>query len=115
MQLGFKSADGSFQSYADEPMQTVLENGWLIASRDEEELVVYYTKPLQQKETTTEFVDAVKLDNSLGNSYTNQALNLQFEVNAVQSDLGADAIAAEWGVFPNIGADQNITSISETK
>ncbi|MGN0485461.1 MAG: hypothetical protein ACI4HI_18125 [Lachnospiraceae bacterium] len=115
VELGGRKETGEFVSYEKLNGQKQTENGWIIADQDEEELILYYTKPLKQGESTTDFLDTVKLKESLTNRYTDQKLNIKFEVTAIQSDLGTEAIESEWGVFAHIAADGTIQSISETR
>lgn len=92
----------------------ITESGWLVTQQDEEELELYYTKPLKKGEESTNFLEGVTFPESLSNQYTNQKVNLEFEVTAVQVDAGDAAMQAEWGVFPKISGG-NITGVYETK
>lgn len=92
----------------------ITENGWLVTQQDEEELELYYTKPLKKGEESTDFLEGVTFPESLSNQYTDQKVKLEFEVTAVQVDAGDAAIQAEWGVFPKI-IQGDITGVYETK
>ena len=93
----------------------VTENGWLVAYEDEEQITLYYTKPLAAGEQSENFLDGISFSTKMNNAYTGKTLALEFEVNAVQANNSADAIAAEWGVFPTFDADGTIISVSETR
>ena len=92
--------------------------GWILANDymiGEEEIIMYYTKPLAYGESTTDFITGVTLSDSLDNDYAKQLLQVDAVVNAVQAgDSAVSAMQAEWGVSPTIDSDGTITAISET-
>ena len=51
----------------------------------------------------------------MGNEYADQEINFEVDVKAVQVNNSLDAIAQEWGVYPQISEDGTITSISESR
>ncbi len=88
---------------------------WIIAYFDEQQIVMYYTKPIGFEENSSEFLSGVEFSEDMGNEYANSHFAMETEVTAVQTDSGRAAIAAEWGVYPEINSDGIITSISESK
>jgi hypothetical protein len=90
-------------------------NGWIVASVDEEEIVLFYTKPVDVGQATTPFIDGVTFAENLDNRYTQVTYNLDFEVTAVQTVSGEAAFASSFGVFPVLDENGNIVSVSEEK
>lgn len=86
---------------------------WIVVSCDSTEAVLYYTKPLAEGESVP-ILDEVSFAERMGNAYAKATFHLQVEVDAVQANQSADAIAAEWGVFPKIKQGV-IVSVSETR
>lgn len=93
----------------------VMDNGWLLQYADEEQLVLYYTKPLAPGESSTDFMKGIHFDTEIGNAYADKTLVLEYEVTAVQRNNGEDAMAAEWGMFPEFDEDGNLTGVYETE
>lgn len=103
-------------TYLDETVKAGdIINGWIVGSVDEEEVVLYYTKPVAVGEATTPFIDGVRFSESLSNRYTGASYNLKYEVTAVQTVSGEAAFASSFGVFPVIDENGNIVSVSEEK
>ena len=96
------------------------ENGWLVQYADDEQIVLYYTKPLKASDdvalnTSTNFMDGISFDEALGNAYTNKKLNLEYVVTAVQANNSEAAMAAEWGMFPVFDENGVLTGVYETE
>ena len=93
------------------------ENGWLVQYADEEQIVLYYTKPLQAsgESTSTNFMDGISFDEELGNQYADKELALEYVVTAVQANNSEAAMAAEWGMFPVFDANGVLTGVYETE
>lgn len=102
-------------TYLDEVEPGDVVNGWIVASVDEEEIVLFYTKPVEVGQATTPFIDGVTFAENLDNRYTQATYNLDFEVTAVQTVSGEAAFASSFGVFPELDENGNIVSVSEEK
>ena len=102
-------------TYLDEVEPGDVVNGWIVASVDEEEIVLFYTKPVEVGKATTPFIDGVTFAENLNNRYTQATYNLDFEVTAVQTVSGEAAFASSFGVYPVIDENGNIVSVSEEK
>ena len=81
---------------------------------DQEQMTLYYTKPLAQGEEA-KFLDSVSFSTEMGNRYAGAQYLLDVEVTAVQANNSDEAIAAEWGVYPRFDSNGTITSVSETR
>lgn len=90
-------------------------NDWIVAYADNEQIVLYYTKPLAKGESSTNFVDAIHFGDRLDNNYAGIGYNINCQVDAVQVSSGEDAMAAEWGMFPLIDKQGNISGVYETR
>ena len=88
---------------------------WIIGYEDDEQMVMYYTKPLAPEQTTTNFMDGIYFKESMGNGFADAVYTLEYEVTAVQANNAKDAIAAELGVFPEFDENGTILSVSETR
>lgn len=86
---------------------------WILWYEDDEQVVLYYRKPLVPGETTTEAMTALKIDADVNNAYAGAEVILEFEADAVQKTAAEEAIVAEWGVYPEIDANGYLVSISE--
>ncbi|MEE1078907.1 MAG: hypothetical protein UIC64_07630 [Agathobacter sp.] len=87
---------------------------WIITYSDGEQLEMYYSKPLSYG-ASVGFLDSISFSSLMGNEYADQEINFEVDVKAVQVNNSLDAIAAEWGVYPQISEDGTITSISENR
>lgn len=88
-------------------------NDWIVWYADDEQVIMYYTKPLKSGETSGDFVNLIRFDKTMGNKYTDATVDLSVETDCVQ-DIAADAaIPAEWGVYPTFDEAGNIVSIEE--
>lgn len=88
-------------------------DGWLVGHVDDEQIVLYYVKPLPVGESTTPFIDGISFDSNLNNAYANASYDVEFEVTSVQKYGDSDAIASAFGVMPAFDKNGNITSVSE--
>lgn len=90
-----------------------LDNDWILWYSDEEQVILYYTKPLAPGETTSNVLDFIGTDVSMDNRYTDASVQLAVNVDAVQKAAVMDAMPAEWGVYPQLDADGTIVAIEE--
>lgn len=88
-------------------------NDWIVWHADEEQVILYYTQPLSEGESSTNIIDAIGFDAHMGNAYANAQVQIDFVADAVQTIAAADAIPSEWGVYPVIAEDGSIISIEE--
>ena len=112
--LYVESGEGGRQDLA-AAVQNQKVNGWIVQYADDEQIVMYYTRPVKPNESTSDFLSGIKFTEAMGNEYANAAYNLEYQVTAVQANNAADAIAAELGMFATFDNDGNITGISETE
>ena len=80
---------------------------------DGEETVLYYTKPIEAGESSSNFLDEIHFEDGMSKEFYGGNFKFDVNVEAVQKSNSKDAIAAEWGVFPKIDSNGNITSVSE--
>lgn len=97
----------------------ITENGWLVQYADDEQIVLYYTRPLKASEdadekVSTNFMDGISFDAAMGNEYADKELKLDYVITAVQANNSSDAMAAEWGMFPVFDENGILTGIYET-
>lgn len=59
---------------------------WIIGYEDDEQTVMYYTKPLAPEQTTTNFMDGIHFKESMGNGFADAVYTLEYEVTAVQAN-----------------------------
>ena len=88
-------------------------NGWSVWYSDDEQVVMYYTKPLKAGEASENMIDAVGFSLDMDNTYAGAEVAIDFSADAVQTIAAADSIPSEWGVYPTIAEDGTITSIEE--
>lgn len=88
-------------------------NDWFIQYSDEEQVILYYAKPLAAGERTGNVLDLITVSPEVGNAYTNQNITLEIQADAVQKIAADASIPSEWGVYPTFDADGNIVSIAE--
>lgn len=106
-------------------------NGWVMdeSASTGERTVLYYTGIVKAGESTPDFTDTLKIDNSVadkvsqkvsvdadGNQvitttyeYDGYKFNLEAEVDAVQTHNAVDAIKSAWGVNVNVAADGTLS------
>lgn len=92
--------------------QTV--NGWMITHADDEQITMYYTKPLKPNENTTDFLSGIEFNRQMGADFADAAYELSYQVTAVQAENSEAAIAAELGVFAEFAPDGTMVAVSET-
>lgn len=120
--------DSIYYNYGDEKVaypqeckeSFLAENGWLVQYADEEQIVLYYTKPLKAagntaESTSTNFMDGISFDIAAGNEYADKNLKIEYIVTAVQANNSSEAMAAEWGMFPVFDENGVMTGIYETE
>lgn len=78
-----------------------------------EETVLYYKVPIKPGESTTPFLNSIKIDESLGNKYADKSILLDIDADAVQVIDGVDAISSAWGISVSVNNLGEITSIAE--
>ena len=100
--------------YVDSYEKQTKVGDWIVAYCDQEQMTLYYTKPLAQGEEA-KFLDSVSFSTEMGNRYAGAQYLLDVEVTAVQANNSDEAIAAEWGVYPRFDSNGTITSVSETR
>ena len=95
------------------------ENGWIVptfngkATGDEQEIVMYYTLPVKPGESTTNFLDGMKVNEETGNDYASLVGSIDVQAEAVQAFDGANALMSVWGVSLNVDENGKILSIEE--
>lgn len=113
--LYVRDADGNkVELAADEnAAEAVRVNDWFIQYADEEQVILYYAKPLAAGENTGNVLDFLMVNEKVGNAYTNQNVALEIQADAVQKIAADASIPSEWGVYPTFDADGSIVSIAE--
>ena len=106
---------GDKKVYLDELKTGDTVNGWFVGYTDEEEIEMYYTKPIEVGASTTNFIDGVAFNKNLNNDYTGASYTIEFEVTTVQTISGEAAFASSFGVYPVLDENRNIVSVSEEK
>lgn len=95
------------------------ENGWIVPTfngeeiGNEQEIVMYYTKPVKPGEETTNFIQGMRISETTGNDYTKMSGALEVTAEAIQRFDSANALMAEWGVTLEVDENGIITSIKE--
>ena len=89
-------------------------NGWMITHADDEQITMYYTKPLAPNENTTDFLSGIEFDRQMGADFADAEYELSYQVTAVQAENSEAAIAAELGVFAEFAPDGTMVAVSET-
>ena len=104
-------------------------NGWIVdpgASGSgmpgayREQMVLYYTKPLEPGETTRSFNETLGIDYRIvqelvkenGSGYEDRNIKLEAEVDAVQAHNAKEAMKSAWGVDADIAADGTLRGLS---
>lgn len=88
-------------------------NDWIVWYADAEQVVLYYTKPLEQGQSSANFIETVSFDAEMDNAYAGQDALIDFDADAVQTIAAEDSIPSEWGVYPVFDGNGNITAIEE--
>lgn len=92
---------------------TVQVNNWFIQYADDEQIILYYAKPLASGEATENVLDSLIVDARVDNAYANQKVILEVQADAVQKIAAESSIPSEWGVYPSFDENGNIVSIAE--
>lgn len=104
------------------------QEDWLINEEQssEERVVLYYTKALTSKKTTSNFVDSIRINNELSKMFTKEekenkikyhytyngyTFTLDSEVDAIQTHNAKDAIKSAWGIDVNVNDDETELSL----
>uniref|UniRef100_UPI004056CC40 hypothetical protein n=1 Tax=Acetatifactor sp. TaxID=1872090 RepID=UPI004056CC40 len=93
--------------------ETVRINDWFVQYADEEQIILYYAKPLAAGEATGNVMDFLVIDEKAGNAYADQNVIIEIEADAVQMIAAESSIPSEWGVYPEFDENGNIVSIAE--
>lgn len=108
------AAGGKVELIRDEESEDPVQvNGWLVQYADEEQVILYYTKPLAPGEATGNVLDLLIVDEKAGNAYADQNVILEVWADAVQKIAAESSIPSEWGVYPEFDGNGNIVSITE--
>lgn len=104
------------------------QDGWVIneAQSTDERVVLYYTKVVESKKTTLDFMKTIRISNQLSTMYTKvedektikyqytyngYTFTLDAEVDAVQTHNAKDAIKSAWGIDVNVNDDETELSL----
>ena len=104
------------------------QEGWVIneAQSTDERVVLYYTKVVESKKTTPDFMKTIRISNQLSTMYTKvedektikyqytyngYTFTLDAEVDAVQTHNAKDAIKSAWGIDVNVNDDETELSL----
>lgn len=90
-------------------------NDWYVYSVDDEEIVLYYTKPVAPGYATEPFIEGVSFTNALDNKYCGAKYSLEYEITAVQAIHGEEAFASTLGLYPTFDSDGKLIALSEEK
>ena len=104
------------------------QDGWIIneAQSTDERVVLYYTKVVESKKTTPNFMKTIRISNQLSTMYTKvedektikyqytyngYTFTLDAEVDAVQTHNAKDAIKSAWGIDVSVNDDETELSL----
>lgn len=105
---GEKIFDEDFQAQLIElGLPDLEESGWILASQDAEEVVLYYTKPLAPGASSTDFLETLSISANANNQYADLQVGFDVKTDAVQVANAAKAMPSEWGVYPEFVKDGN--------
>lgn len=93
-------------------MPQAQESGWILAYEDSEEAVLYYTRPIPAGESSTDFLESLRILPQADNRYSDLGIGLDVEADAVQAANAARAMPSEWGVYPVFGKNSDGTDSS---
>ena len=118
--VSYEYVDGSVVGAQKNTYGFEIVNDWLVQYVDDEQIILYYTKPLSSdinsaQHESANFMDLIRFDASIGNEYTNQTLNLEYVITAVQANNGEDAMASEWGMFPVFDSNGTLVGVFEER
>ena len=103
-----------YNAVEEEAKQYIL-NDWIVTYADDEQMILYYRKPLKSGESSSDFLTGIRFLPEMGNAYADKDYHMDITVTAVQANNSEDAIAAELGVFPTFDGKGNMTWVSETR
>ncbi len=86
---------------------------WIVQKVTDEHIILYYTKPLAQGESTKNFMDQIMISEKIKNAYADLGIALEFETDGVQIFAAEDAFVSEWGVLPAFDEDGYILEVAE--
>ena len=90
---------------------------WIITYCADDQITMYYTKPLASNQMSSDFISKIAFDTAMDNKYSGAKLDVSAEVSAVQANSADAAYATEWGVYPKFVTDGNgvliLDSVSE--
>ena len=93
------------------------DSGAIEFDGNDENMYLYYTKPVDVNSQTDAVLDRIKIAEDLKNEYADKSIKIDVEVDAVQASQSEtareDAILTEWGVLASFDENGNITSIEE--
>ncbi len=93
-------------------IEAVDNSGWIIKENNAEQVTMYYTKPLEKDEKSSNVMEHIKLSPEMGNEFADKTFQLDIRVDAVQTAGAEAAILSEWGVAAEFSGE-NITGITE--
>ena len=88
-------------------------NDWFVWHADDEQIIMYYSKPLKAGESTSDFISRLDFSHKMNNNYTKAEVNISFRADAIQVIAAEDAMPSEWGIYPVIDENGIITAIEE--
>ena len=90
---------------------------WIITYCADDQITMYYTKPLADNQMSSDFISKIAFDTAMDNKYAGAKLDISAEVSAVQANSADAAYATEWGVYPKFVKDGSgvliLDSVSE--
>lgn len=112
--LYVKDANGNaVELTTDENGGTVQVNNWFIQYADDEQIILYYAKPLASGEATENVLDSLIVDAKIDNAYADKKIIVEVQADAVQKIAAESSIPSEWGVYPSFDENGNIVAITE--
>lgn len=93
--------------------EDAVSNGWIVVSEDNEEVVMYYAKPVAAGDYTSDFISGVGVKKEMGNEYQGLGVALNVKTEAIQKTVAEAAMMSEWGVMATFDEDGNIIAIDE--
>lgn len=82
------------------------QDDWLLEYEDNEDVVLYYKKPLVSQETTAHFLKSIQVPGDLNNDDMGRKFALDIQVDAVQYVDGVNAMLTHWGVLATLENDE---------
>lgn len=100
-----KWLDEKNQNLSPEKIKLNLNIGkdWVVLNEDKEQVVLYYSKPLNKTKTNTSvFIKGISTAPDAGDIYTDARVQLEIDAYAVQAADVKAAIKSEWGLIAEI-------------